>query len=741
MATVGYATLDVIPSLKGAQASLQKQAAAPMAAAGRTSGQQFGSSAGAAAGSTFKSRFQAGIKGIAAPLAAVFAGGAALSFFKTGLDDARAYQRAIDGARQIIESTGGTARVTTAHIERMSGALEAQTAVDDEVIARSAALVLTFKNVANAGEGTAAIFDRTLAASLDLAAAGFGDAEGQAKTLAKALNDPIKGLNMLSRSGVTFTQQQQDQIKALAESGDLLSAQKQILAEVESQVKGTAAAQVTGADRAAVAFDNLRQQVGTGLVPAFNSLGDVMADHVIPALSGLVSLTGDAVGVWKDLPGPVKTAAGAFAALRIASLIGLTDGLRGGVSKLSGAMDTLRLRSMLTADAFNAQRANGGRLSATFSGIKAGASGAAAAMKGFMAAAIPVAALTAGITLFAKFRQSQEEARQRVDELTSSLDEQTGALTDNSRELIFKTLQDSGAIDAARTLGISFDVVRRAAEGNSGAMVVLNRELDNVDLFASKASESAGGLGVSVDEATQSVGTLRSAVLGQNQELDKARQAFQDQTDFMGDATDASDELTESTKRHKSEVQRLEGALRKLREAEEQRRLDAIQEQRDQIALIETLRAAEKEARDGKQTLDKQTAAGRENLGALLDLADQWNQSAPKVRQAKGAYENLRNEFIDLADQMNGPNGTRKDAIKLADALLTMPKNVPIKFRSEGFQERMRELRELKEAAKDLEAMLDYNAAARAAGYGATGAPSSGDPSTSRDRRRAVGGF
>lgn len=718
MSTIGYATLSVIPSLQGAQASLQKQAAGPLAAAGKTGGRQYGDAAGVAAGSSFKSRFAAGLKGVAAPLAA-FAGGAAVfGFFKEGVDSAREYEKAIAGANAIIKSTGGVARVTSADIDRLSASLEAQTAIDDAVIARSAALVLTFKNVANQGSGLSAIFDRTLAASLDLSAAGFGDVEGQAKALAKALNDPAKGLSMLSRSGVTFTEQQGEQIKALQETGDLLGAQKIILAEVESQVQGTAAAQVDGADEAAVAWDNLRQKVGAEVLPALNAFALFSAEKVVPAMSATVDVVTGAVGAFSDLPGPVKATAGAFVALKLSALIGLTGALRSGAGGLSGSMESLRIRSMLTADAFKATRANGGRLSATFSGIKAGAAGAAGALRGFVAAAIPVAALTAGITLYAKFRQAQEESKQRVEEHTAALDEQTGALTRANEEIAFNALQQSGAIDAARELGISLTLVREAAIGNEGALRLLNAQLDQVDILTSNAGGGVGGLGVNVDKATQSVGTLRGALGDQNSEVAQAIAGWKDQAEFLGDGADATDVAAEATKKYKSELDRAEGAVRRLQTAEAERRLDNIQERRDQIALRETIRAVREEARKGKQVLGDQSKAADDNLSALLDLAEQWNTSTGKVKNARGAYEDIRGTFIELADQMNGPNGTRKDAIKLADSLLALPKNVPLKFRSEGYQERMAEIRALKEAARDLQDMLNFQTLNKAAGDG-----------------------
>src|SRR5690606_34628428 len=130
---------------------------------------------------------------------------------------------------QIIKSTGGAAKVSADQVGSLATAISNKSGMDDEAIQSGANLLLTFKNVRNeAGKG-ANIFDRATQAATDLSAAGFGDMAGQSKMLGKALNDPIKGISALSRSGVTFTEGQKDQIKTMVESGDLLGAQKLML--------------------------------------------------------------------------------------------------------------------------------------------------------------------------------------------------------------------------------------------------------------------------------------------------------------------------------------------------------------------------------------------------------------------------------------------------------------------------------------------------------------------------------
>ncbi|HQD68777.1 MAG TPA: hypothetical protein PLO87_09315 [Ornithinibacter sp.] len=225
---------------------------------------------------------------IGAGIAAIGLGGAALGkftdFLGSSVAEARESEKVGKTTAQIIKATGGAAKVSAGQVGALAESLSEKAGVDDEVIQTGANLLLTFKNVRNeAGQGSA-IFDRATAAAVDLSASGFGSVDSSAKMLGKALNDPLKGISALSRAGVTFTQQQKDQIKVLVESGDVLGAQKIILGEVESQVGGVAAASATMGEKVKVSWDNLKEQVGTALLPALDKLGKWFLETGLPAI-------------------------------------------------------------------------------------------------------------------------------------------------------------------------------------------------------------------------------------------------------------------------------------------------------------------------------------------------------------------------------------------------------------------------------------------------------------------------
>lgn len=168
----------------------------------------------------------------------------------------------------VLKSTGGTANVTARDVDVLTAALMRKTAIDDEQIRQGANMLLTFTRIRNeAGKGNK-IFDQTTVAATDMAAAMGSDTKGAALMLGKALNDPAKGLSRLMRVGVTFTQGQQDQIKKLQESGDMLGAQKVILAEVTKEFGGSAAAQRTPLKALATTMGELSETAGAALAPA-----------------------------------------------------------------------------------------------------------------------------------------------------------------------------------------------------------------------------------------------------------------------------------------------------------------------------------------------------------------------------------------------------------------------------------------------------------------------------------------
>ena len=235
-------------------------------------------------GEKFKAT-ERGFRNVGLAMTAVTAGiGLAI---KGAVDAAVESQKVARETEALIKTTGGAANVTAQEVQALSDALSLKIGVDDEVIQSSLNMLLTFKQVQNvAGEGND-IFNQAADTIQDMAAK-FGNAEAQAVRLGKALSDPIKGVTALQRVGINFTQSQRDQIKALVETGDTLSAQKIILAEIESQVGGTAEATANGFDRMRVAVDNVKERFGEIFLPVLEAFANFVTNSVLPRIQGLI---------------------------------------------------------------------------------------------------------------------------------------------------------------------------------------------------------------------------------------------------------------------------------------------------------------------------------------------------------------------------------------------------------------------------------------------------------------------
>ncbi len=215
-------------------------------------------------------------------VAAGAVGALAFSLVKAG------EQASTDNARiqQIAESMGlfgENAATVTKRLDDLAKKTALATGIDRTQISQTQAKLLTFEELAKTADVVGGSFDRATKAALDLAAAGFGEATSNATQLGKALQDPVKGITALTRSGVTFTNEQRDLIDELVRTNRIGEAQELVLAAIERQVGGTAEATADASQRMRVAFEQVREEVGLALLPLFERLTDWVINRLIPA--------------------------------------------------------------------------------------------------------------------------------------------------------------------------------------------------------------------------------------------------------------------------------------------------------------------------------------------------------------------------------------------------------------------------------------------------------------------------
>jgi phage-related protein len=291
-ARIAEAYVQIVPTTSGIGSALTKE---------------FGG-AGATGGTAMGGGLMAAAKRFAGPLAAVFGTAAIVGFSRKLIEVGEAQATADARTAQIAESMGLFGAETDNVVSRL-GDLAAATAqatgVDQNSIKATQAKLLTFKELADTADTAGGAFDRATNAALDLAAAGFGTAETNAVQLGKALNDPIKGMAALSRSGVTFTAEEQERIKTLVESNKLGEAQALILGAIETQVGGTAVATANSSDRMREGFLVVQQALAEKVLPIFDKLAGVIVDYVFPAMLTVIDLIPDMTDGFGGSLGPI----------------------------------------------------------------------------------------------------------------------------------------------------------------------------------------------------------------------------------------------------------------------------------------------------------------------------------------------------------------------------------------------------------------------------------------------------
>lgn len=213
-------------------------------------------------------KFEAGLDKAAGAATAALGGLAA-----AGVGAALAAE-AVASANAVVGNVLGNMGMdkATDRVLAYADALEKSLGIDEKTIKTTQGKLATFSELASSADVAGGAFDRATMAALDMASAGFGTAEGNAVQLGKALQDPIKGITSLQKSGITFTEEQKNMIAAMVEAGDVASAQDLILGELEKQVGGTAEANADASAKMQLAFGEVAETVGTALLPIMDAL-------------------------------------------------------------------------------------------------------------------------------------------------------------------------------------------------------------------------------------------------------------------------------------------------------------------------------------------------------------------------------------------------------------------------------------------------------------------------------------
>lgn len=175
--------------------------------------------------------------------------------------------------RAVWKNVGATTGKTAEQMDDLAESMEKVTYFSAESIKEAGLLLAATESLTDEG------FDRALQASMDLAAALGEDVASAAQTLSKAIQEPESALSRLKTIGVSFTEDEKAQIKALTDANKKYEAQTLILDKIEQKYRGVAQAindtPVGLLDNINDTISDIRKDLGEGLL---NALSPVLED-------------------------------------------------------------------------------------------------------------------------------------------------------------------------------------------------------------------------------------------------------------------------------------------------------------------------------------------------------------------------------------------------------------------------------------------------------------------------------
>lgn len=475
------------------------------------------------------------------------------------------------------------------------------------------------------------------------------------------------------------------------------------------------------------------------LLPVVGEVSELLAtglSAVMPgvasAVSGVTSVLGPMIELFTGLPKPIQTAVGAIIAMTAAqkAMPRVTDGVTRSVSSMASGIvrpfaqvrDEMALQSQLAKNvgksydglgpAFSTAgghvsgfRSNVTNLTASMgktamTGLRGAASGLLGVMGGPWGLALTGA--TIAVSLWAK---EQADAKNRIQEITASLDEQTGALTENSREVVAKHLQDTLSDSSMDRYGVTLSQVTDAALGNAGAMDEIREAVDKkvqADYEALPAADQtaqallgaqmAGDSYISTiekeigatDEAQEKQKQLADAVAGTDEELSESHRSWTRFNEALSVVSDDTKDMESRVKGLNDALNELEGGTKSQEEAN--RELEASGRDlnsfftdaedkskgfRDSLVDVETGMVSNSEEGDRFNGMltgirDDMYEAGL----AASDHAKSIGDEAGAAQAAQEAMEPYRAKLQDLADQ---GYLTQDQVDALTDSMLGVP--------------------------------------------------------------------
>lgn len=439
---------------------------------------------------------------------------------------------------------------------------------------------------------------------------------------------------------------------------------------------------------------------------ARNQVNDFAIDigsTLLPIVGDLVDMVGAMADVIGSLPGPVKTALGVLAGLAAAVLL------------LGGAFLVLVPKVVAGQAALQRVVVAGGRAAVMARGLSA----ALSFLTGPWGLAIAAAATVATLA-FGAMANRQAEARSAAKEFASTLDELTGAITDNSRAFVAHRLLESDAVDAAEQLGLSTSELVDIVLQGEGAMRALDEALGGTGDSYLQSQSALGKLTQQFDESAKAQAVLQGAVKGVSGEVAAGQAVWDALTEAQGsnarqveDLDPAAQALAGSlnmtageTESLTAEVESLDKALQALLGI-----MFGVEEAEDAAATA--LRRVTDAAKENGTELEGNSEAAltnrdnvRDLIAADFDLVNAMAEAGASAEDLTTETERLKRKFIE---QMRQAGFSEEAVEQYAEAYDLIPSEVQTRISTPGMTAAERNARNLKLSLDRIPRRVDIN--------------------------------
>ncbi|MEV7358210.1 phage tail tape measure protein [Kitasatospora sp. NPDC091276] len=368
---------------------------------------------------------------------------------------------------------------------------------------------------------------------------------------------------------------------------------------------------------------------------------------------------------------------------------------------IGGALTLVVGGLMLALPKLVAFRASVATLSETMPRLASAASGAAGFLGGPFGAILGVATVALSI-----FGLASHDAKQQQESLTEAVKADSNAVGANVKAWLAHKLEQDGALQASKTLGISTADLTDAIIGNAAAVQRVRDQLAPMKEEAKANAQAAAEAGGGNDEWSQSIVKVDQALSGLSPQITGAVDAAKREAEATGSAAGSTKGLGDAAKVTAADLSDTRTEVEKLNDSLNNLNGKNISAAKAAIAMQSSLADLKDKIKENGRELDIHSEKGRANKSAFLDAAAAAQAHAEAVMKQTSSSEQatavLGQDIEALKGVMRQAGFTRQQIESLTSAYAQLPPAKETKVTDPGALQSIKDLQEVKAKVEDI---------------------------------------